>query len=210
MSGRLITFEGGEGAGKSTVIGAVLAMLQGAGIDHLATREPGGTAFGETIRGVLLGAGKVSPEAELLAMFAARAQHLDEVVRPALEAGKWVVCDRYVDSSYAYQGGGRRIALSKIEALERAFASLVPDVTVYLDIPPEIGLARLKNRGGGPDRIEREELDFFKRVREAYLDRTHRAPKRFVIVDATQSAGEVAAAVTARLIERMSAWRTLA
>ena len=195
MVGTLLTFEGGEGAGKTTVIAAVLAALDRAGIAHVATREPGGTPFGEAIRATVLGAADVAPEAELLAMFAARAQHMRDVIRPALDAGKWVVCDRFVDSSYAYQGGGRRIPTATIEALERLFVGLEPDLTFYLDVPPETGLARVRSRGGPLDRIEKEQLAFFEDVRFAYLRRAAEAPERVRVVDATHSPDSVAGKV---------------
>lgn len=193
-----ITFEGGEGAGKTSVIQAVLRHLKTARIPHVATREPGGTAFGENIRGcVLRNTGTpVSPEAELLVMFAARAQHQDEVIEPSLREGVTVICDRYVDSSYAYQGGGRGMPAHQIKVLEQTFVRCHPNLTFYLDVQPEIGLARIAGRDAdGSDRIESEHVTFFHAVRDAYLQRAAAEPKRFRVIDASKSPEDVASAV---------------
>lgn len=209
MTGKLITFEGGEGAGKTTVIESVLAFLKGAGVDVVGTREPGGTPFGEALRdAILLAPHPVCPEAELLAMFAARSQHLHDVIEPALEAGKWVVCSRFVDSSYAYQGGGRKVPLQSIQALEDTFVRVRPDLTFYLDLHPSDGHARIAARPEGLDRIEREDLAFFQSVRQAYLDRAAAEPNRIQLVDATSPAAEVAAHIhvhLAALVEEVRA-----
>lgn len=197
MTGRFITFEGGEGAGKSTVLGAVRKLLDRRCVGHRITREPGGTPLGEAIRAIVLDPAHAStcPEAEALLMFAARAQHVVETIRPALDAGLWVVSDRYTDASYAYQGGGRGVSQDRLDALERwAAFGLKPDRTFLLDIPVEQGLRRIAGRGES-DRMEREDLAFFERVREAYLERAWREPRRFTVVDATRPLEAVVAEV---------------
>jgi len=189
MRGKFITLEGGEGAGKSTVLSAVREQLVADGADVIITREPGGTPAGEAIRGVLLDPalhGAIAPETELLLMFAARAQHVRETIKPALAAGRWVLSDRFTDASYAYQGGGRAQPLERIAELERwAADDLQPDLTLLLDLPVGIGLARARGRGPA-DRIELEAQDFFERVRAAYRARAAAQPARFRIIDASQ------------------------
>jgi dTMP kinase len=186
MSGRFITLEGGEGAGKSTVLAALQARLAGHGIEVVVTREPGGTALGEAVRGLVLdpARGGMCAESELLLMFAARAQHVREVIAPALEAGRWVLSDRYTDASYAYQGGGRGQPIARIAELEAWAAPLRPDLTLLLDLPVADGLARAGARGQA-DRIEREATDFFERVREAYRARAAAEPARFCVIDSS-------------------------
>ena len=201
MRGRFISFEGGEGAGKSTVLGAVHALLDRRGIAHLATREPGGTPLGEAVRALVLDPAHPAtcPEAEALLMFASRAQHVVEAIEPALAAGTWVVSDRFTDASYAYQGGGRGVPRARIEALEQwAAFGLVPDHTFLLDVPVDEGLRRIAGRGHA-DRMEREDVAFFERVRAAYLERARTDPARFVVVDATQPLDAVVAGVLARI-----------
>lgn len=194
MQGKLITFEGGEGAGKTTVIQTVLKFLEEAGVEVVSTREPGGTPFGEAVREAILHSPvTVCAEAELLAMFAARAQHLHDVIRPALQAGRWVVCSRFVDSSYAYQGGGRKVPEDVIRLLDDTFVRLSPDLTFYLDLPPQFGHQRIACRPEGLDRIEREDMAFFRDVRQAYLDRASRSPGRIRLIDASRSPATVAA-----------------
>ena len=189
MRGKFITLEGGEGAGKSTVLSAVREQLVADGADVIITREPGGTPAGEAIRGVLLDPalhGAIAPETELLLMFAARAQHVRETIKPALAAGRWVLSDRFTDASYAYQGGGRAQPLERIAELERwAADDLQPDLTLLLDLPVGIGLARARGRGPA-DRIELEAQDFFERVRAAYCARAAAQPARFRVIDASQ------------------------
>lgn len=185
--GKFITLEGGEGAGKTTNIEFIQAQLESKGIEVVLAREPGGTPLAEKIRDVLLAHHdeKVAPDTELLLMFASRAQHLAEVLRPAVDAGKWVVCSRFTDSSYAYQGGGRGLDKSKIAALEQlVHGDFQPDVTFYFDLPVELGLERAKARGE-LDRIESEQIDFFERVRSAYLDRAA-SHARYCVIDAAQ------------------------
>ncbi len=185
--GKFITVEGGEGVGKSTNIDHILKRLQQAGIEVVQTREPGGTPLGEEVRELLLDHrhGGMSEDAELLLMFAARAQHLAQVIRPALEMGKWVLCDRFTDASHAYQGGGRGIDSGRIADLEQwVQQGLQPDFTLLLDIDPQQGLARAGKRGA-LDRFEQEEMSFFHRVRQRYLERAQQFPDRFHRIDAS-------------------------
>jgi dTMP kinase len=184
--GRLISLEGGEGAGKTTALRGIQAVLDEAGIDYLVTREPGGTAEAEAIRQILLEAPHLEPLTELLLMFASRREHVKKVIEPALKAGRWVVTDRYVDASYAYQGGGRGIDTALIETLDQAVVgSLQADLTFLLDIDPALGHRRISGRSHA-DRIEQEQRDFFERVRAAYLQRARLQPQRFCVIDASQ------------------------
>ncbi len=200
MTGKLITIEGGEGAGKSTVIASLRAALQARGHEVVLTREPGGTPAGEAIRALLLDpAHTLAAETELLLMFAARAQLVRELIRPALARGAFVVSDRFTDASFAYQGGGRGIDMGRIAELERWAAGIKPDLTFLLDLAVEQGLARARSRGGEPDRIEREHNGFFERVRDAYRARAAAEPQRFRVIDAGQPAEAVVAAVRAAL-----------
>lgn len=199
-SGFFISLEGGEGAGKSTVIAAIHALLRQRGHAVVPTREPGGTAASEAIRGLLLDtAYTLERETELLLMFAARAQLVREVIRPALQRGEVVLADRFTDASYAYQGGGRGIDSGRIAELERWAAGIKPDLTVLLDIGVAQGLARARSRGAEPDRIEREQDSFFERVRATYLARAMAEPERFRVIDASQPVAAVVAAVTAAI-----------
>jgi dTMP kinase len=197
---RFISFEGGEGAGKSTVIHAAAEALRTAGKTVLLTREPGGTALGEALRAVLLNAesGGLCAESELLLMMASRAQLVRELIAPALDRGDWVLCDRFTDASFAYQGGGRGIDCGHIAELERWAAGLKPGLTFLLDLPVQAGLARAGSRAA-PDRIEQESLAFFERVRATYRQRAAVEPQRWCVIDASQPAAAVAAAVVQRL-----------
>ena len=200
--GLFISIEGGEGAGKSTVIAALSDLLSADGREVVLTREPGGTPEGEAVRAVLLDpANHLVPEAELLLMFAARAQLVRQLIRPALARGAAVVADRFTDASYAYQGGGRGLDMGRIAELERWAAGLKPDLTFLLDVGVAQGLARARSRGGEPDRIEREREDFFERVRGVYLARAAAEPARFRVIDASQPAEAVRAAVCETLVE---------
>ncbi len=197
--GQFITLEGGEGVGKSTNLAAVVQFLEARGQRVVATREPGGTALGEKIRAIFLGEGEIAPEAELLLVFAARAQHLRDVIEPALASGAWVVCDRFTDASYAYQGGGRGIAWEFIRSLEtQVQQGCVPDLTLLLDAPVGVGMARAKRRGPA-DRLEAETLAFFERVRGAYLRLAGEFPQRIKLVDAAQPLDAVQAAILSHL-----------
>ena len=185
--GLFITVEGGEGVGKSTNISFLDAQLRDRGIDLLVTREPGGSALGEALRQLLLDVNDepVDPMAELLMMFAARAQHINTRIEPALAAGRWVLCDRFTDATYAYQCGGRGIARSVVAALEELVQKqLRPDCTLLLDAPVSTGMARARRRGD-LDRFEQEELAFFERVRATYLDLAESSSGRYRIIDAS-------------------------
>ncbi|MGB0405857.1 MAG: dTMP kinase [Pseudomonadales bacterium] len=198
--GRFITLEGGEGAGKSTQLQTVAACLTAAGIPFLTTREPGGTSRAEAIRGLLLSPGEREPmasETELLLMFAARAQHVKQRIEPALAAGTWVLCDRFTDATRAYQGGGRGLDLSQIDALAAwVHGDCWPDLTLLLDVPAAQGLARAEKRSA-KDRIEQEALAFFERVRAHYLAQAAAEPERFRVIDAAPAEAAVTAQVTA-------------
>lgn len=188
LSGKFITIEGGEGVGKSTNIRCVENFLHAQGIPFIKTREPGGTPLAEELRALLLSPReeKVCEQTELLLMFAARAQHLQQVILPALERGEWVICDRFTDATYAYQGGGRKLSLETIAILETVVqGDLQPDLTLLLDVDVETGLARLGNREQ-IDRFEREQHTFFEAVRAMYHQRAQQFPERFRIVDAGQ------------------------
>ncbi|SCZ59130.1 dTMP kinase [Thiohalomonas denitrificans] len=193
MRGRFITLEGSEGSGKSTNLAYIRQRLEESGVDVVVTREPGGTPLGESIRDLLLDHrnSDMGTDTELLLMFAARAQHLHERILPALDAGRWVLCDRFTDATYAYQGAGRGVPEERIATLE-AFvqAGLQPDLTLYLDVPVEVGLARAGARSE-PDRFEREAVAFFERVREGYRHRASADPERFRIIDASGTLDEV-------------------
>ena len=187
MAGKFITVEGIEGVGKSTNIAHIRGLIEAAGIDVVITREPGGTPLGEAIRGLLLDPRYtgMSPDCELQLVFAARAEHLDKVIWPALGRGQWVVCDRFTDATYAYQGGGRGIDAGKIARLEAWLqGDFRPDLTVLLDVPVAIGLARAGKRGA-LDRFEQEQSGFFERVRQTYLDLAARHDGRYRVIDAS-------------------------
>jgi len=188
MAGRFITVEGGEGVGKTTQLAFIREYLEQAGHRVVLTREPGGTALGEAIRALLLGHRHdgMAPATETLLMFAARAEHLERIIRPALAAGHWVLCDRFTDATYAYQGGGRGLPPERIAVLEDwVQGELRPDLTLLFDLPVAAGLQRAGRRGAA-DRFEREKADFFERVRAAYLERAWRDPDRHRIVNAAR------------------------
>ena len=198
--GLLISIEGGEGAGKSTVLQAIRQVLIERGSVVRVTREPGGTPSGELIRALLLDpAAHLCAEAELLLMFASRAQLANEVSRPALQRGETVLTDRFTDASFAYQGGGRGQDAARIAELERWAVALRPDLTFLLDVGVEIGLQRARARGAGLDRIESEQAEFFERVRATYLVRALGEPQRFRVLDASLPAEEVAAGASSAL-----------
>ena len=200
MSGRLITLEGGEGAGKSTAMAFVAERIAARGVELVQVREPGGTEAGEAIRRVVLqpGHGSLCPEAELLLMFAARAQLVREVIRPALARGAVVLSDRFADASFAYQGGGRGIDAGRIAELERWACGIKPDLTLLLDLPVDQGLARARARGP-TDRIEAERAEFFERVQVAYRQRAAQEPARWRVIDASRPLADVLAALGAAL-----------
>lgn len=205
--GLFITVEGGEGVGKSTNIDVIKSYLDAHGISYILTREPGGTLIAEKIRQLLLDSQEedFDPACELLLVFAARAQHLNQLIKPTLEKGTWVLCDRFTDATYAYQGAGRKLDKTLIASLEQLVQKeLRPDLTVILDLDPEIGLQRARERGE-LDRIEQEAMEFFQSVRECYLQIASDDPERCVVIDASASVEEVSkqlrAALEARLAE---------
>ena len=206
MRGKFITIEGGEGAGKSTMMQRVAAWLGEHGHRVVQTREPGGTELAEKLRDILLDKNTVglSGLAELLLVFAARAQHLAELIRPALQRGETVLCDRFTDATWAYQGGGRGVPREDIAALERlVHGDLQPDLTLLLDVPVEQGLQRASRRSA-TDRFEKESVEFFGRVRQVYLERAARAPERFALIDAAGPVETVWAQVERALRERLA------
>ena len=218
--GRFLSIEGVDGAGKSTQLPAIMRWLHGMGVRTLATREPGGTPLGESLRAVLLDPRYtgMSPVAELLVMFAARAEHLAKVIAPAIEEGAWVLCERFTDATFAYQGGGRDVDPARIAALEETVQGEIrPDLVLVLDLPAETGLARATRRrlataaspetqteagvgAGVADRFERENVEFFRRVRETYLERARGRPQHYAVIDASADA----ATVTERMIREIS------
>ena len=203
---RFVSLEGGEGAGKTTVLDALRDALHAGGGEVVCTREPGGTPLAEMIRALLLDPAHepARPETELLLMFASRAQHVRETILPALERGAWVLSDRFTDSSYAYQGGGRGLDATLIAELERRVVGLQPGLTLLLDLPVAQGRERAQSRDGAPDRIESERDEFFERVRACYRARALAEPQRFRIVDASPPAGLVAA----EAVRQLHAWRS--
>ena len=203
--GKFITLEGGDGAGKSTQIPFLEQLIRSRGHKLQVTREPGGTELGEQLREILLNfsTGKMCDDTELMLIFTARKQHLSEVIMPALEAGVWVLCDRFTDATYAYQGGGRGIDASRIEVLENwVQQGLQPDLTLLLDVPVEIGLGRTGKRGEGSDRFEQQKMRFKELVRENYLNRAGCFSKRIKRIDASQDLD----AVQMRIAEEFNAF----
>lgn len=198
--GKFITLEGIDGAGKSTQLAWIVELLQRAELQAVVTREPGGTELGERLRAVLLDKSMtMHAETEALLMFAARREHLDKVILPALAQGRWVISDRFTDASFAYQGGGRGLDTGKLEILEHwVQGALQPDLTLYFDVPVEVGQQRVSQIKVA-DRFEKERGDFFQRVRAAYLDRARQFPGRIKIIDSSQPLGEVNAAVECTL-----------
>ncbi|WP_319557430.1 dTMP kinase [Thiomicrorhabdus sp.] len=207
MKGQFITLEGTEGGGKSTNLQYICTWLQEKGIEVVITREPGGTEIGEAIRGILLNPEYKTMQAdtELLLMFAARAQHLQEKILPALGQGKWVVSDRFTDASYAYQGAARGMAYERIQQIETWVQQGVqPNMTFVFDLPIEIGMARVASRGGAIDRFEEEDRSFFEKVRQAYLHRAEQAPQRYHVLDASRSLDEVQASIERQLLSLLA------
>lgn len=203
--GFFITIEGIEGAGKSTQLAYIRSLIEAAGRRVIVTREPGGTRLGEQIRELVLKRDHVhiGIDAEILLMFAARAQHLEEVIRPALAAGQVVLCDRFTDASYAYQGGGRNMQQARIAMLEQwVQGDLRPDLTLLLDLPVEAGLARAGQRGAA-DRFEQEQQEFFERVRAEYLARAKAEPRRIRVIDAGDTPEVVSSRIKTVLKERL-------
>lgn len=203
---RFITLEGIEGAGKTTVADRLTQALRARGITVHATREPGGTKVAEGIRALVLNRGEehISATAETLLMFGARQLHVDNLIRPALTRGEWVLCDRFTDATHAYQGGGRGVDRALIDRLAQAVhGDLNPDLTLLLDVPVRVGLERMQARRGAVDRFEIESAQFFDRVRTRYLDLAHAQPNRFRIIDATAKLEDVCAATIAAAEEAL-------
>tara|TARA_Y100000815_G_scaffold197149_1_gene180648 strand:+ start:1546 stop:2178 length:633 start_codon:yes stop_codon:yes gene_type:complete len=209
MSGVFVTLEGPEGAGKSTNLAYIADALRAAGCEPLLTREPGGTPIAEQVRGVLLAHHEepMADDAELLLVFAARAQHLDRVIRPALAAGRVVISDRFTDATYAYQGGGRGIDQTRIAELEQwTQGDLRPDLTLILDVPVEVGMQRARARSA-LDRFESEQRAFFEAVRSTYLTRAAMAPERYVVVDASTELAQVQQSLQPFIDQLLERWR---
>jgi dTMP kinase len=203
VRGRFITLEGIDGAGKSTQLAYVADFLRTRGVDPVVTREPGGTPLGERVRELVLHE-PMRARTETLLVFAARAEHVESVVEPALAQGRWVICDRFTDATFAYQGGGRGVGEQDIGALELwVHPNLQPDLTLLFDVAPELAAARLA-QGRRADRFEAEQVQFFARVRAAYLARARRFPDRFVVIEAASGAERVRAIVQ----ERLESWLT--
>jgi dTMP kinase len=206
--GKFITIEGGEGVGKTTQIAALRDALQARGLEVVITREPGGTPRAEKIRELLLESSqeRMPVSCELLLFFAARSTHIASVIQPAIERGAWVICDRFIDSTYAYQGGGRGRDVSQIAILEKlVMRDFGPDITLLLDAPLEISEARVAMRAGKSDRMEQEKRDFFERVRSVYLARAYDDPDRVVIVDASRDRDAVHVAMWSALLPLLPA-----
>lgn len=203
---KFIILEGSEGAGKSTNLQFIADWLQQRSQQVLTTREPGGTEIGEAIRGILLDTRftEMTPETELLLMFAARNQHIQQKIRPALEAGQWVISDRFTDASYAYQGGARGLPFERIEQIEQwVQQGFQPDLVFVFDLPVEVGMERVRQRGAATDRFEQEQMAFFERVRQAYLLRAAQHPERYCVLDASQPLAVVQQQIVERLQQLM-------
>ena len=206
--GLFITVEGGEGVGKSTNMEYLQEHLRDAGVDLVVTREPGGTSLGEELRELLLKPRpeQMAPAAELLLIFAARAQHLSQVIEPALAAGRWVLCDRFTDATYAYQGGGRQLPVTLVRKLEQLVqGELRPDYTLLLDCPVEVGMDRASARGE-LDRFEQEQVAFFQRVRATYLQLARESSGRYRVVDASRPLEEVQSQLQEICNELLACW----
>ncbi len=190
MRGKFITLEGMDGAGKSTHIPDIIKLLEGKGVEVISTREPGGTVLGEQLRTLLLNE-SMHPETETLLMFAARREHIAQIIEPALSRGAWVLSDRFTDATYAYQSGGRGVLANKVIELEAwVQGGLQPDLTLLFDVPVEVSVARLAS-ARTPDKFERESADFFTKIRNAYLDRARNNPNRFCIINSNQTLEDV-------------------
>jgi dTMP kinase len=204
--GHFITLEGGDGSGKTTQIELLSDYLRGRGIDAYMTREPGGTRLGEALRDIILhSSDPIDDKVELLLMFAARSQHITEVIKPRLASGQWVLSDRFTDATFAYQGGGRQVAIKDIEGLQIFVqGDFTSDKTILLDLPVEQGILRLTRRGEAHDRIEQQDLAFKRRVREAYLERYRQCRSRIALVDASGTIAQVHQAIRTEVENMMS------
>ncbi|QKI88929.1 dTMP kinase [Thiomicrorhabdus xiamenensis] len=206
QTGRFITLEGSEGAGKSTNLAFIAEQLRQAGKEVITTREPGGTEIGEKIRELLLDPENkaMHQDTELLLMFAARAQHIQEKIKPALAQGTWVISDRFTDASFAYQGAARAMGFERVAEIERwVQQGFQPNLTFVFDLPIDIGMQRVASRGGQIDRFEQERKDFFESVRQAYLRRAEMAPQRYQVIDASQSLQQVQQQISEQLVQRL-------
>lgn len=205
MTGRFITFEGGEGAGKSTQVRALVAHLRDLGLEVVQTREPGGSSGAEALRDLLVtgDAGRWSPVSETLMMYAARANHLEQVIRPALERGAWIVCDRFADSTRAYQGAGGGVTPDLIETIDRAVVGdTQPDLIIVMDMPPEAGLRRALSRGDDENRFESKGLAFHERLREGFLRRAAAHPERYRLIDADRPIEDITLSIWTEVSDR--------
>ena len=204
--GHFITLEGGDGSGKTTQIELLSDYLRGRGIDAYMTREPGGTRLGEALRDIILhSSDPIDDKVELLLMFAARSQHITEVIKPRLASGQWVLSDRFTDATFAYQGGGRQVAIKDIEGLQIFVqGDFTSDKTILLDLPVEQSILRLTRRGEAHDRIEQQDLAFKRRVREAYLERYRQCRSRIALVDASGTIAQVHQAIRTEVENMMS------
>ena len=204
--GHFITLEGGDGSGKTTQIELLSDYLRGRGIDAYMTREPGGTRLGEALRDIILhSSDPIDDKVELLLMFAARSQHITEVIKPRLASGQWVLSDRFTDATFAYQGGGRQVAIKDIEGLQIFVqGDFTSDKTILLGLPVEQGILRLTRRGEAHDRIEQQDLAFKRRVREAYLERYRQCRSRIALVDASGTIAQVHQAIRTEVENMMS------
>jgi len=194
MNGKFISIEGIEGAGKSTQLTFIENYLKQQGINVIVTREPGGTALGEQIRELLLSPRDdgMAVDTELLLMFAARAEHIEQVIKPAIQRGDWVISDRFVDATFAYQGGGRGISTERIKQIsDWTLRDLQTDVTFLFDLPVELGQQRVISRKGDIDRFEQEKADFFQKIRDCYLQRSQQEPQRIKVIDASKSINDI-------------------
>lgn len=190
MRGKFITLEGMDGAGKSTHIPDIIKLLELKGVEVISTREPGGTLLGEQLRTLLLNEA-MHPETETLLMFAARREHISQIIQPALARGAWVLSDRFTDATYAYQSGGRGVLANKVIELEAwVQGDLQPDLTLLFDVPVEVSVARLAS-ARAPDKFERESAEFFTKIRNAYLDRANKNPNRFCMINSNQALDDV-------------------
>ncbi len=190
MRGKFITLEGMDGAGKSTHIPDIIKLLELKGVEVISTREPGGTLLGEQLRTLLLNEA-MHPETETLLMFAARREHISQIIEPALARGAWVLSDRFTDATYAYQSGGRGVLANKVIELEAwVQGDLQPDLTLLFDVPVEVSVARLAS-ARAPDKFERESAEFFTKIRNAYLDRANKNPNRFCMINSNQALDDV-------------------
>ncbi|VAW37735.1 Thymidylate kinase [hydrothermal vent metagenome] len=200
MTARLITLEGSEGAGKTTALKIICEILDSWNVEYICTREPGGEPIAEKIRGILLYSESLHAKTELLLMFASRNEHIENIIKPALKAGKWVISDRYVDASYAYQGGGRQLGFEVVQWLDDFIvANMQADFTILMDVEPAIGLERIRNRNlknkGQADRIEQEDIEFFTRITKAYRKKAALEAHRYAVVDASMPLKQVTVAI---------------